>query len=110
MKSVRTILYELAGDQDWNDTMIIELLSAYTDAQQNNDALEDFLVQRCEQGQCCVCDAPIPAGEHSHECLVCGETLCNYCATASARCLECENVWSEIHKHRQKRKNGKDSL
>jgi len=40
--------------------------------------------------RCVNCDEIIEEGEHSHECIQCGATLCNYCAIASARCLACE--------------------
>lgn len=49
MKSVMTTLYELAGKQGWNDATIIELLMVYIDAQQNNEALEDFLRQYAQR-------------------------------------------------------------
>jgi len=40
--------------------------------------------------RCVSCREIIPLDEHSHECVGCDATLCNYCATASARCPGCQ--------------------
>jgi len=39
--------------------------------------------------RCVSCGEIISPDDHSHECIVCGATLCNLCATASARCPDC---------------------
>ena len=39
--------------------------------------------------RCVSCGEIIPLDEHSHECVGCGATLCNYCAIASPRCPAC---------------------
>jgi|GEM_PF-1902555 len=38
---------------------------------------------------CVSCAALIPPEEHSHACIACGATLCNYCFSARARCPSC---------------------
>ena len=40
---------------------------------------------------CHSCDDDIKPDEHSHECIRCRVTLCNFCFIASARCPTCED-------------------
>jgi hypothetical protein len=39
--------------------------------------------------RCVSCGEIIPLDKHAHACVGCGSTLCNYCATGSARCPAC---------------------
>jgi hypothetical protein len=53
------------------------------------DALEEALRGLGVLRRCVSCGEIIPLDEHSHACVGCGSTLCNHCATASARCPAC---------------------
>ena len=53
------------------------------------DELEDALHSLGVLRRCVSCREIVPPDEHSHECVGCGSTLCNYCATASPRCPAC---------------------
>jgi len=39
---------------------------------------------------CIACGEAIVGDMNSHECVVCGRTLCSFCFVASARCPDCE--------------------
>ena len=53
------------------------------------DELERALQSLGVLRRCVSCGEIIPHDEHSHECVGCDATLCNTCATASARCPMC---------------------
>jgi len=53
------------------------------------DKLQEVLQSLGVLKWCVSCGEIIPPDDHSHECVVCGATLCNFCATASARCPNC---------------------
>jgi len=53
------------------------------------DELEEALRSLGVLRRCVSCGEIIPLDEHSHECVECGATLCNYCAIANARCPAC---------------------
>ena len=54
------------------------------------DELERALQSLGMLRRCVSCREIVPTDEHSHECIGCGATLCNYCAIASPRCPECK--------------------
>jgi len=45
---------------------------------------------------CDSCGSVIPADEHHHHCTQCGVILCNYCFSASVRCMSCDAEPQEI--------------
>jgi len=53
------------------------------------DELERVLQSLGALRRCVSCGEIVPPDEHSHECVGCGATLCNYCAIADARCPAC---------------------
>ncbi|MDY7079253.1 MAG: hypothetical protein SXV54_20250 [Chloroflexota bacterium] len=54
------------------------------------DELERALQSLGALRRCVSCGEIVPTDEHSHECVTCGATLCNYCALANARCPGCQ--------------------
>jgi len=66
---------------------IADLVEACEAAQANSESLAGLLGDT----ECRSCGEGIDPGEHAHECIGCGATLCNFCFSASARCPTCED-------------------
>ena len=66
---------------------IADLVEACEPARADSESLAELLGDT----KCRSCGEGIDLGEHAHECIGCGATLCNYCFSASARCPTCED-------------------
>lgn len=84
----------MQDDQYRTDTLMQACLNVVEARQRGSldqalDELEQALQSLGVLRRCASCEEIIPPGEHSHECVGCGATLCNRCATGSARCPAC---------------------
>lgn len=78
---------------DWGEIIECDCPNQETLCENCAGRLDSLLIKQgghTTTRSCVSCHESIEPDEHSHECIDCKATLCNFCFSASAQCPTCE--------------------